>query len=635
MCPERVEKDYFGNKGGSDMKKIYVFSAALLVVAASCSQKEVPFEESTSQEVTTTEQVTYIQALGEQDTKASINGSTGAFTWNTGDKIAIYAGGYKISDSMADTYNNTNNATFAFSGAQAFDDANRANFAIFPASLVNDGSGNLYTEDVTATSLKINLPGTYNLSEIKDNKAPLPMIATNAPSDALEFKNLGALVRFTLVNVPKQTQYITFDFNGKKVQGEFTLTGVEPGTTAIQTSATEGNDDIITVKNNGVFSTFQTNLVVNIPVPAGVATTGEYTDVTVTTWDGEPGNGGHKINALTTPIKPSENWVPVRRGARKRNIELPYFSVEGSKKVVVAPGNLQAVLAIRPTGQGASNCVGSASEWRFAPNQYTCLRDSDDNMLKNDAGSIDLFEWVGNTATYAYSAGEQYGILFPIDASIGYHGNWTSGIEHLKSDWGDVVISDGKGGTYPVGTWRTPTTTHANGSTSDLQKLLGGRKVNNVLLPTQYAKAIIDNGIAFPGSSVVQTGVPGVIIFPDNYSHPSGVHAFAEGTINKADGACSSNIFSVAEWEKLEAVGCAFLPISGMRTRSNGYPVFSFAGSGLYWVDFSNIDNYRARGALINDTNYGSVLSGGMSNDPTKAGSRHYACAVRLIRDVN
>lgn len=101
---------------------------------------------------------------------------------------------------------------------------------------------------------------------------------------SLAFRSICAHLRFKLVSVPKQTQYITFDFIGKKVQGEFTLSSIpdlaDAGTLSVfggaQTSATTGADAVITVYNDGAFSTFQEGLILNIPVPAGIASTGEY-----------------------------------------------------------------------------------------------------------------------------------------------------------------------------------------------------------------------------------------------------------------------------------------------------------------------------------------------------------------------
>lgn len=606
------------------MKKYLIISAALLL-AASCTQKGLNIEESTVEIVPADVPVTHILASGENSTKASLDGTSGAFTWNTGDKVAVYADGYKVSDALASDYNNTNDATFSFSGAQSFDDADRANFAVSPASLVYDSSNNLYTSDVTASSLKINLPRVYNLSDTKDNKAPLPMIATNAPEGNLAFKTLGALLRFTLVSVPKQTQYITFDFNGKKVCGEFTLTGVTPGTTAIYTSATDGGDDIITVYNDDVFSTFQTSLVVNVPVPAGVASTGEYTDVTVITWDGEPGNGGHKINALTAPIKNSANWVPDRHVARKKTMELPVFTIASGVRAVFAPGNLQAVLGKKVE----YNKPGYASAWHFAEQQYIAIgatipegktysSNSFENKLVGE--KVDLFAWVGDDAT-AYNEGDfadekyKYGLIYASNDNS-FRGN-TGTDNYLLRDWGQNEI-DG----YPANTWRTPTQ-------NEWYQVVLNRS------SCDYFRATITD---------VTPVAYGLVIVPDQFTRPSGIGDFSDK--NTPGSHCSSNQFTYAQWKKLEAAGCVFFPLTNRRnknsTTNKGQTVFP--GDGVYWCQGpSGTTKGNTRYFGFSDTEVGSVnatiFGDGTTANTTirynKTIGRFNGCAVRLVRVVN
>ena len=225
------------------MKKITFFlavaGACLLASCAKTIEQPAPEEAVTASKV-----VTYINANGnENGAKAAIDNDA-KFTWRAGDQIAVYAGGeYKFSDALAEGGNAS--AAFAFSGANAINEADRANFALYPASLAKDPFGDPVSDGFTASDLVVNLPASYNLSDIKDQKSPVFMIAANAPDAGLAFKQLGALLRFKLVNVPKQTQYITFDFQDKRVQGEFTLTGVEAGTTAIVADDTPDEDDII------------------------------------------------------------------------------------------------------------------------------------------------------------------------------------------------------------------------------------------------------------------------------------------------------------------------------------------------------------------------------------------------------
>ena len=627
---------------------------------AACSQKEVLVEENQDAAIAQeTESIFYIEASAGSDTKAKINDETAAFSWHTGDQIAVYAGGYKISNGLS-TFE-TSNASFAFKGEDFNSD--RENFAIYPAALVHNGTSPLYTTDVTASSLKLNLPASYNLSKIYFENSPVPMIAANAPDGNLEFKHLGALLRFKLISVPKQTQYITFDFNGKKVQGEFTLTSVTPGTSVIATSDTDGNDDIVTVYNDGVFSTFQTNLIVNMPVPTGV-----YTDVTITTWDGEPGNGGHKINALTTPVDATANWIASRKTAHKRDVYLPVFTINGNigltngTKAVFAPGNLQAILeSAEPYATQGTNSLFAAQAWKFADHQYDALGNKTPHELdanderntysmnslqdRKDGDTIDLFAWTGAQASYFTTTDRpesvKYGIFMTTNGSgtSTFIGN--SADELLLADWGHNAILD-EYGEYPEDTWRTPTKV-------EWDRVIQGRKDpdNNSEVIAHGAKGKIVKSDTDP--TVVAYGL---FLLPDRFSYPAGVPVLQKvaGTdaysgsggqkVAKYDqssggATCNDNSYTLAEWGKMEAAGCVFLPLTNHRHNANT----PYKGEALYWnkdiqsgksTNWTLAFNFITEGytASLPSTSSNSLQSG-------KSTTRHFGCAVRLVRQVN
>lgn len=396
------------------MKKTWIIAAAVVCLAAACNKIEEQ-NDTNAPEVAT---ITYIKADGnESETKGSVDGSTAAFTWNTGDKIAVWAGSYKISDGLNGSYDGTNAATFAFSGDNVVTEGSRANFAIFPASLVwngsaiRPGSASAYT----ASSLKLTLPATYTLEQVQGEVSPTPMIAVNEPNGDLSFKALCPLLRITVENIPKQTKRIEFDFNGKKVQGEFTLTSVVPATTAITTSDTDGTDDIITVTmaDNATWHDF---LVVNLPVPAGT-----YGDITISTYEED----GHRLIYKKQPIKQTAAWAPTRKSSRKMTATLPVFTAANGKKVTFAPDNLYATITA-VDGSG----VPTAADWHFG-------RPTQSATQSFTVGSkIDLFGWSSN--------GTYYGINSSTDPAL-YYGNGTF------VDWGNNVIDD-----YPAETWRTP-----------------------------------------------------------------------------------------------------------------------------------------------------------------------------------
>lgn len=587
------------------MKKYFIFFAVLPVIAAACSQKDVlPVEEPQEQIIQEEEQqpaatVVYIEAKGD-DTKAAISGTDGSFSWSAGDQIAVYAGGYKLSDGLAT--GGAASATFAFSGDNVLNEADRADFAVFPASLVFDGtsvrSGS--ASNHSASALTVTLPASYNLADVQGDNFPVPMIAANAPNGGLAFKNICALLRVTVNNVPKDTRRIEFDFGGKKVQGEFTLTGVTAGTTAAVTSSTAGSDDIITVLTPG-FDTFG-NLTVSLPVPTGVASSQEYTDVVITSYDAA--TGGHKINAITTPVKASGAWVPGRTSARRLTANLPVFSISAEKKVVFAPGNLQAVLGDAMIGTVNSNghYFWGAKSWQFAPNQYTVIGNTAENRLENPAENqvIDLFSWIGKSK--GYTDDRRFGIYVFASGSGTTGGTGNTMEEEKLADWGENEI-----GAYQANTWRT----------------LAGADWDYVLASADRSKTRFTK-IVLTLTSEPLTTVNGLIIFPDQYTHPLS-DEFANINRTGVTFAAGGSI-SLADWALLEAAGCVFLPSAGMRTYSNGR-VISDNEKAVYWTTTASSSSASQAMALYGTDN--GLQTSGYSR------ARYYGAAVRLVRDVN
>lgn len=574
------------------MKKHYVISAILLAAVA-CVQKEANLEESQNELVEPVVPITYIEA-NRGITKSSVDGSDGHFSWNTGDQIAVYANGYKISNPLESTYDGEASAVFSFSGGNVVDQLQRTNFAVFPASLVAG-----YTTDVTAESFKITLPATYTLAQVQSELSPVPMIATNTPKGNLSFRNLCALVRITVNNLSKDTRSIKVTFPGKKVQGEFTLANVVPGSTPIVTSDTVGSDDTITITDLGITG-FTSNLVINVPVPTGVSSSQVYTNVVVGAYD----SGNHRIHSISTPIR-GTSWIPSSTSACKVTAHLPVFTVSNDKKVVFAPGNLQAVLSDSMVGTVSSgHYFWGAKSWQFAPNQYTFIGNTDVNKLADpqEDDVIDLFSWVGESMNY--SDGRKYGIF--VFASSG----GTSGMlgdehgEELLADWGNNAID-----AYQTGTWRTL-------SMDDWNVVLNeaGRT------SSRFTKATLTV------SESPLTTVNGLLVFPDQYTHPLDAD-FAK--INRSGVTfAEAAAISLSDLALLEAAGCVFLPATGTRTYGSGR-VISNTDYVVYWTSTSDAGSGNAKALYVTNSGVNGGQGGGYNR------FRYYGCAVRLVRDVN
>ncbi len=581
------------------MKKYLFVTVAASCLFAACTKEADHI-------IPSSEELFYINAVASEtdpNLKSSVDDATAAFTWSTGDQIAVYAGKYVMSQPLESTYGGSANAQFAFT---AGNNASRADFAVFPASLVFDGSSvrSSSASSHTASALTITLPASYTLAQVQDNEVSTPMIATNAPDGSLAFKQLGALLRVTLDNVPKQTRAITFDFNGKKVQGEFTLSSVEPGTTALATSATDDVDDIITVLTPDI-AAFTSGLVINLPIP-----TGAYGSLTVTTWDAA--SSGHKINAITFTIRSNgADWEPVRKSSGKRSAILPVFSVSASKKVVLAPGMLQAVIQTAPV---LNTTPAVADHWQFASEQFTIVGNNSGNKNMEAGATVDLFCWVGESATV-----DSYGLITLTAHSDDFNGN-TAG-ELLKSDWGKLTIRDADGGDYAPNTWFTCTGSEWNyfGASRATSTLSG--KAN-----ARYAKAQVN-------------GIYGVLMFPDHYEHPAGVDLPKSDSINHGSTSISwkdntekYTAYSLADWKKMEAAGCAFLPATGLRQVSGGNPSVGSTGSTVYAMAYSMTVNSHPSDKT-KQANWSTTTTATYPN--ATGGIRWNGKGVRLMRQVN
>ena len=620
------------------MKKyLTIIAAAAICLLTACSKEkelrapaEVVAEESNT-EFTHLPGWTYIGAgNGEVATAASIDDATAAFSWNTGDKIAIWVGdSYKVSAALDASFDGSANAEFAFEGEDI--DANRADFAVYPASLVYNGTDIIpeCLDDHTASALTIVLPGSYTLAQVQNNVSPTPMIAVNTPGNGLSFKSICALLRITVKYIPKDAHTLKISFPGKKVQGFFTLNNFTAGTDGVVLDDATGDDDSDIVITDLGISAFTESLVINIPVPMGVASSQEYKYVRVAAYD-KFNTYSHVINSIDTPIKVVESapvsWTPGRKASRKVTANLPYFTVNQkiNKRVVFAPGNLQADLVTVPTADAP---IGAANNWRFAQHQYETIGATAANRFQagSEGGAIDLFSFIGESATYEFADNEKYGVQHANKRSVERNGQETG--ESIKYSWAELF----NGVSYPAGTWRLLSSAKLDGDTqSESTRAVCQRDGSFTTNGYVSAKAIIlkENG--------TDTLAKGLVIFPDKYVHPYGVKA-----INKYSHSTHSashyneNILTFEEWELMEKVGgCAFLPVTSVRYGS-GNTLTQYAGSAAYWADVT-LSTDHGSGIEISDTYYGTkTLAGKTAITASKSTQRQYGLGVRLVRDVN
>ena len=555
------------------MKKTYLMMAGtVLVCTLVACNKEQEVKEGTNPE-NEVELVTEVirASWDEGETKGNIAEVGGAFTWSEGDKIAVHTnndgGTWYYSQALVAGDEGKASANFTTSYA-----GTRDAVAVFPNSLVTAGAADL------SSGLTVTLPSSYALADVQGDKAPTPMVADNT-AETLAFKHLCGLLRLTINGIPAEATKLTVDFLGRKVYGDFTIAAgdLEPGEDGCIISTTSPSaNDVITISGlDGSVS----SVTVNIPLPAGT-----YDDVVITPYNSS--NVALKLMAVRH-IK-GGSYTASRAHRRKLTATLVSFSVSDTKKVVFAPGNLQAVFA----------SAGSSCTWKFADNQFDTVGAGEANTSISGPGSVstagtfDLFGWVGDAGTY-----NSYGInIGDVDEYGDYHDGrfWP---EPLKNDWGVLPI-----GSYASDTWRTLSADGDNNPSNG--------EWNYLILSR--------GGDMFAQASV--NGKNGVIIFPDNYVHPTGPSSPNNVNTPVAWDKDDLSEYTANEWQVLEGAGCIFLPCGGYRHGNN--EVIAPITYASYWS--TTVGN---RVVIF-------YASGGQL-DACHWQSRQNGSCVRLVRDLN
>lgn len=346
------------------------------------------------------------------------------------------------------------------------------------------------------------------------------------------------------------------------------------------------------------------------------------------------------------------------------------YSVSPTRQVVFAPANLQ--YNVNPN---ASQSSTTSPMWRFAEHQYDVIGENanvqnawdrffyENNVTpENDptVGNryIDLFSWGTSGCTGSVQPwfmirdsepSNGQGIAMPggtpnlgIGYSLGAPANYTwycpghNDIAGTDNDWGQFndIYNPRTGQIDQAGTWRTLTGSYyqdehpENGEWYYLMHVRSASTVNGTA-NARYCKACIN-------------GVNGLILFPDEYTHPAGVAQ--PNSINESEVLCSVNTYTVADWNAMEAAYATFLPCGGTRHGwgvkenvwiSNPY----FTGQllvqgqdnygGYYWSSSYRANMQAGTLRFLNSNSGDQVNVNGGNNY-----NRELGCCVRLARTV-
>ena len=239
------------------------------------------------------------------------------------------------------------------------------------------------------------------------------------------------------------------------------------------------------------------------------------------------------------------------------------FSVASGKTVKFSKGNLKATL----------DDSGNVTAWSFHDTQYGMVNTAAGTQSFTSS-SIGLFGWSTSATLYGINSSKN---------SNDYSGDFL--------DWGAAASKNlGYG-------WRTLTST-------EWTYLLNGR----TSVTNRYCKATVNS-------------VPGMVIFPDSYSHPSGPATITSANTTGVD--FTTNTWSGDNWTAMETAGAVFLPAAGYRV---GTDVGSVGLSGYYWS--STASNVNASYA------YNLNFGGGFVN-PAESLGRCNGRSVRLVQNLN
>lgn len=232
------------------------------------------------------------------------------------------------------------------------------------------------------------------------------------------------------------------------------------------------------------------------------------------------------------------------------------FTIGPSQKVYFSKGNLQF---------HAYN-----NKWRFAEAQWNYIGQNNANIGPNYNGWIDLFGWgTGEDPTSTQS-------------------------HDTFHEWGDNPISNGGNET---GLWRTLTK-------DEWGYVFNVRQTNTNLNGTanaRYAKALVNN-------------VKGIILFPDDYQHPSGITVPKNINNPSIDFAATNNNYTQSQWQSMQTNGCVFIPITGQRSGS----IISDLEKGHYWSSTKSGNNPL------------SLLFDASAVNTSLGASSSFGCSVRL-----
>lgn len=490
-------------------------------------------------------------------TKTTVNGTS--VKWVLNDKVWI-------NNDMGTVTQGTGNHWYAAKdGGGDFSTSNDFN-SFYPATIATaTGAGNL--ADASATVV---FPSRYASSFDGDNQVlSLPMAARSAANaTGVQFKHLSAGINVNVKNTFTNDTVLYLD-SVSVTSGSANLCG--------QASVGLSTNDVPTVSAT---VTGSKTVTVYFSSPVALAVNAEKcVQVPVIPSSTDLGTVTIRVYTHLAPVAYGSMEVFTFEKSKTSFGALGRNEVKSSPAIGIVRGganvtpSVKGAFSVSPTArvifsQGNLQFVSSA--WRFAEHQYDYLSSSQSD------GNRDLFGWgTGNAPNQTSTTDADYGTF---------------------NDWGN----------YITGNWRTL-------SSVEMNYLLNTRSNTTFNLPNstsniRYTKATVNDK-------------NGLILFPDNYVHPTGVTVTGSCDYNTTNAGYS--VFSVTSgWDKMEAAGAVFLPAAGYRDGTSAPS--QVASHGYYWLS-SESESYKAYRLLFHS---GETTA----SNPQE---RHYGFSVRLVKEAN
>lgn len=428
----------------------------------------------------------------------------------------------------------------------------------------------IYPADIATAANTVTLPATQATTD--GSLTGYPMYAESADNH-LAFKNLCGLLKLHLTKTNTSVSSITITANSE-INGNYTvnynggnptLAYVSGGTNTTTLTCTTAQ----AIDNGADFYVY---------LPAG-----SYTSLSIAITNSQGLTCTKSTNAGVTVNVYRSQYTTISLGENDLDFSTVEPGDEGALSGLFTVGVVNGDTIKVRFSQGNLQYQASTQTWRFAENQWDYVGADNSNISATYSGWIDLFGWgTGNNPTLASTNNSDYGTFV---------------------DWGNNAINNG-GNTANSG-WRTLSQTEWN--------YLINTRENTTNLGTanaRYAKGKVNN-------------VKGVILFPDGYTHPTGVTAPAGINFTGNAGWYNDN-YTLTDWAEMEAAGAIFLPEACGRGGTSF--VNDNGGYGTYWSSTPSYDYVGFAYCLF----FSSIYNLDVQNSYCYAGY-----SVRLVRDNN